>query len=68
MNLRISLGGDIIQYLGAVGLLKALQEFEGSESNNDFFEIHCCGFSCIPAVLWQYDASTAYMRISKMWQ
>jgi len=33
MNLRISLGGDIIQYLGTVGLLKALQEFEGSESN-----------------------------------
>jgi len=68
MNLRISLGGDIIQYLGAVGLLKALQEFEGSESNNDFFEIHCCGFSCVPAVLWQYDTNTAYMRISKMWQ
>ena len=68
MNLRISLGGDIIQYLGVVGLLKALQEFEGSESNNDFFEIHCCGFSCVPAVLWQYDTNTAYMRISKMWQ
>ena len=68
MNLRISLGGDIIQYLGAVGLLKALQEFEESESNKNFFEIHCCGFSCVPAVLWQYDASTTYMRISKMWQ
>lgn len=71
MNLRISLGGDIIQYLGVVGLLKALQEYEESENSEnikDSLEIHCCGFSCVPAVLWQYDTNTAYMRISKMWQ
>lgn len=68
MNLRISLGGDIIQYLGVVGLLKAIQEFEESENNNDLFEIHCCGFSCIPAILWQYDPNTSYVRVSKMWQ
>jgi len=63
--LRISLGGDVVQYLGTVGFFKALEESE--DMNSDFFEIHCCGFSCIPAILWQYDSKTSYARVSKMW-
>lgn len=42
MNLKISLGGDILHYLGAVGLLNALSENKVTE--RDDLEIHCSGF------------------------
>uniref|UniRef100_A0A7C5Y9P9 PNPLA domain-containing protein n=1 Tax=Fervidobacterium nodosum TaxID=2424 RepID=A0A7C5Y9P9_9BACT len=63
MNLKISLGGDVVQYLGAIGLLKALDE----AGLNDI-EIHCSGFSCIPTLLWFYNKNSAYNVISKMWE
>lgn len=63
MSLKISLGGDVVQYLGVVGLLKA---FDGTGLNN--IEIHCSGFSCIPTLLWFYNKNNAYNIISKMWE
>ncbi|MFN3691479.1 MAG: hypothetical protein ACK4R7_01180 [Fervidobacterium sp.] len=63
MNLKISLGGDVVQYLGVVGLLKALHE-----SNEKDYEIHCSGFSCIPSLLWFYNPNTAYNILSNMWE
>lgn len=61
--MRISLGGDVVQYLGVIGLFKALDE----AGLNDF-EIHCSGFSCISALFWFYNKNNAYNIISKMWE
>ncbi len=55
MILKISLGGDSFNYYSAVGVFKALDELK---INLD--EIHCCGLSCIPAVLWLYNKDNSY--------
>uniref|UniRef100_A0A832IL34 Uncharacterized protein n=1 Tax=Fervidobacterium pennivorans TaxID=93466 RepID=A0A832IL34_FERPE len=65
MSLKISLGGDIVHYLGAVGLLNALSEKQVTE--RDDLEIHCSGFSCIPLILWTYQRDNAYSILSSMW-
>lgn len=65
MSLKISLGGDIVHYLGAVGLLNALSEKQVTE--RDDLEIHCSGFSCIPLILWTYQRNNAYSILSSMW-
>ncbi|MEN3043377.1 MAG: hypothetical protein ABDH59_08835 [Fervidobacterium sp.] len=61
--MKISLGGDVVQYLGVVGFLKALDE----AGFNDY-QINCSGFSCIPALLWLYNKKTAYNIIARMWE
>ena len=65
MSLRISLGGDIPHYLGAIGLLNALSENKVTERED--LEIHCSGFSCIPLILWTYQRNNAYNILSSMW-
>jgi len=63
MNLQISLGGDVIQYLGVVGLLKAFDEAGLKD-----IQINCSGFSCVPVLLWYYNKNTAYNMITRMWE
>ncbi|MGC9772205.1 hypothetical protein SAMN04488510_11431 [Fervidobacterium changbaicum] len=65
MSLKISLGGDILHYLGSLGLLTALDEEKLTES--DDLEIHCSGFSCVPLILWFYRKNSAYNSLSNMW-
>ncbi|WP_448375525.1 hypothetical protein [Fervidobacterium sp.] len=62
MSLKISLGGDLVYYLGVVGLLKALDE-----TNLEGVELHCSGFSCIPAILWLSKKQAAYNTICNLW-
>jgi hypothetical protein len=65
MSLKISLGGDILHYLGAIGLLNALSEKKVTERED--LEIHCSGFSCIPLILWTYRRNNSYNILSTMW-
>jgi len=62
VSLKISLGGDLVQYLGVYGLLKALDE-ESIEN----VEFHCSGFSCIPLIIWKSNKQIAYNIICNMW-
>lgn len=64
--MKISLGGDIVQYLGAIGLFKALSDRQIQKIKE--WEIHCSGFSCIPALLWFYSPTNAYNILSNMWE
>lgn len=67
MNLKISLGGDIVHYIGAIGFFKSIDEIEENKRLSGDFEIYCSGFSCIPALLWYYNKNSAYNTLSKMW-
>ncbi len=63
MSFRASLGGDVIHYLGAVGFFKALDE----SNLLNRVEIHCSGFSCIPAIVYFSKPQSSYNIISNAW-
>ncbi|MGC8820765.1 MAG: hypothetical protein ACP5PP_06680 [Fervidobacterium sp.] len=65
MSLKISLGGDVLYYLGSIGLFKALEEIDGKL---DDVQIYCSGFSCIPGILWLTQRHSAYNILASMWQ
>ncbi|MGQ9856774.1 MAG: hypothetical protein ACUVQF_08560 [Fervidobacterium sp.] len=64
MSFKISLGGDVVYYLGAVGFFKALDEANIFNS----VEIHCSGFSCIPAIVYFAKPQIAYNVLSNAWE
>ncbi len=63
--MKISLGGDLIHYLCSVGLFSALKKF-GLVLGKDY-EVNCCGFSCIPAILFLDREEKSYVLLSNMW-
>ncbi len=63
--MKISFGGNSVLYFSIPGALKAFQE-----NNIEFEEIHCTGFSCIPAFLTMFYGSPdrAFNIVRKIWK
>ncbi|TYC03085.1 MAG: patatin-like phospholipase family protein [Kosmotoga sp.] len=63
--MKISFGGNSVLYFSITGAFKAFQE-----EDIGFDEVHCAGFSCVPAFLTMYYDSPdrAFNIVRKVWK
>ncbi|MBZ4650155.1 MAG: hypothetical protein PWQ83_560 [Thermosipho sp. (in: thermotogales)] len=63
-NLTLAFGGDSILYLSIPAFFSAAEKY-----NIEFEEIHCTGFSCIPAYFYlkTQSSSTSYLYSKKLY-